>query len=132
MLQQKIELLHDTGPVGIGDMLLKEMFSAIGAPKDQEAEIDWLDDLKFFIDNDTDVLSQYYFPAIKRHRQHRDHPKAYKIYIKPIEACKEAYCEKYEIENPDEKFPRDKIIELAKMCAEEQSKIIERGDYENK
>jgi hypothetical protein len=32
-------------------MLLKEMFSAIGAPKDEQADIDWLDDLKFFIDN---------------------------------------------------------------------------------
>jgi hypothetical protein len=112
-------------------MLLKEMFSAIGAPKDQETEIDWLDDLKFFIDNDTDVLSQHFFPAVKRHRQHAGNPNAFKVYIRPIERCKEAYCEKYQIENPDDKFPREKIIELAKMCAEEQSKIIERGDYEN-
>lgn len=111
-------------------MLLKEMFSAIGAPKDQEAEIDWLDDLKFFIDNDTDILSQHFFPAVKRHREHQGNPNAFKIYIRPLEACKEAYCERFEIDKPEEKFPKEKIIELAKRCAEEQDKIIERGDYD--
>lgn len=113
-------------------MLLQEMFSAIGAPKDEEATIDWLDDLKFFIDNDTDVLSQHFFPAIKRHRKHQGHAKAYKIYIKPLETCKELYCDRYEIEDADEKFPKDKIIELAKLCAEEQEKIMERGDYDGR
>jgi hypothetical protein len=112
-------------------MLLREMFSAIGAPKETEEEIDWLDDLKFFIDNDTDILSRHFFPAVKRHREHRDNPNVFKVYIRPLEACKEAYCQQYEIENAEEKFPKSKIIELAKRCAEEQSKIIERGDYEN-
>jgi hypothetical protein len=112
-------------------MLLREMFSAIGAPKDEQSEIDWLDDLKFFIDNDTDTLSHHFFPAVKRHRQHQGNPNAFKLYIRPIERCKEAYCKRYEIETPEEKFPKAKIIELAKRCAEEQEKIIERGDYEN-
>ncbi len=40
-------------------MLLKEMFSAIGAPKEtDQQDIDWLDDLKFFIDNDDTMLNQ--------------------------------------------------------------------------
>ena len=41
-------------------MLLREMFSPIGAPKEQESDIDWIGDLKFFIDNDTDVLSKMF------------------------------------------------------------------------
>lgn len=111
-------------------MLLQEMFSAIGAPKDGQEEIDWIDDLKFFIDNDTDVLSQKFFPAIKKHKQHIGNPNVFRIYIKPLQACKEAYCERFEIENPEEKFPKEKLIELAKHCAEEQDKIIRRGDYD--
>ena len=113
-------------------MLLQEMFSAIGAPKDEQADIDWLDDLKFFIDNDTDVLSQHFFPAIKTHRKHAGHPKAFKIYIKPLKRCMQIYCDRFEIEDADKKFPDDKITELAKRCAEEQEKIIERGDYDGK
>lgn len=111
-------------------MLLKEMFSPIGAPKDQESEIDWLSDLKFFIDNDSDILSKYFFPAIERHKQHKGNPSAFKIYIRPIEHCKDAYCGKYQIENPEEKFTKENIIELAKRIANEQEKIIERGDYD--
>jgi hypothetical protein len=111
-------------------MLLQEMFSAMGAPKDEQAEIDWLDDLKFFIDNDTDVLSQHFFPAIKRHKEHVGNPNVFKVYIRPLERCKEAYCERFQIEKAEEKFPKEKIIELAKRCAEEQEKIIEHGDYD--
>jgi hypothetical protein len=111
-------------------MLLREMFSAIGAPKESEADIDWLDDLKFFIDNDSDVLTKHFFPAVKRHKEHVGNPNVFKVYIRPLEACKEAYCEQYRIENSEEKFPKEQIIELAKRCAEEQNRIIERGDYE--
>ena len=108
------------------------MWSPIGAPKDDQQEIDWLDDLKFFIDNDNRSLQQYFFPAIKRHKEHQGNPNAFKIYIRPVERCMETYCQKYEIENPEEKFPKDKIIELAKRFASEQEKFLERGDYENK
>lgn len=108
------------------------MFSAIGAPKDDQQDIDWIDDLKFFIDNDTDVLSRHFFPAVKKHQEHLGNPNVYKVYIRPLEQCKEMYCEKYDISNQEEKFPKEKIIELAKYCAEEQEKIIRRGDYEIK
>ena len=109
-------------------MLLKEMFSAIGAPKEDEA-IDWIGDLKFFIDNDTDVLSKQFFPAIKKHQQYKGHPQAYKLYLRPLEGVCETYCQKFNIENKGEIFPKEKLIELAKHFAEEQEKIIERGDY---
>jgi len=64
-------------------MLLREMFSPIGAPKDDQQEIDYLDDLKFFIDNDSKMLDQYFFPAVKRHREHRGNPQVFKVYIRP-------------------------------------------------
>ena len=110
-------------------MLLREMFSAIGAPKDNEQEIDWLDDLKFFIDNEDNMLNQHFFPAIKRHREHQGNPNVFKVYIRPIEHCLNHYCEKFDIDNREEKFPKEKIIDLAKRFAEEQEKYIKKGDY---
>lgn len=108
------------------------MFSAIGAPKETEKDIDWIGDLKFFMDNDNDMLSRYLFPAVKKHKQYLDHPRAYKIYIKPLNGCLAHYCEKYKVEDRDEKFPKDALIELAKAIADEQKKYLENGDYENK
>ena len=106
------------------------MFSPIGSPKD-EPEIDWLGDLKFFIDNDTKTLDQHFFPAIDRHKAYVGNHNAYKIYIRPLEMCKEEYCKKYEIADPGEKFPKEKLIELAKQLANEQEKHIKNGDYED-
>jgi hypothetical protein len=109
-------------------MLLREMFSAIGAPK-EEQDINWLEDLKFFIDNDDRMLNQFFFPAVKKHKDHRRNPNAYKLYIRPLRKCKEAYCEKFEIEQPEEKFTKEKIIELAKYIASEQENFLTKGDY---
>lgn len=110
-------------------MLLKEMFSPIGAPKDDQQDIDWLDDLKFFIDNNNDMLNKYFFPAVKRHKEHKDNPNVFKVYIRPIETCLGHYCDKFEIDNRDEKFPKDKLIDLAKRFAKEQEQFIKKGDY---
>jgi hypothetical protein len=110
-------------------MLLKEMFSAIGAPTSEQDDIDWIGDLKFFIDNDDAALKNYFFPAVDRHKEHKGHPDAYKIYMRPLESCKESYCEKFEIESPEDKFPKEKLIELAKMITAEQEKHMEKGDY---
>jgi hypothetical protein len=40
------------------------------------------------------------------------------------------YCDKYDIDDTDKKFPKDKIIDLAKRIAGEQEKYIEKGDYD--
>lgn len=106
------------------------MFSPIGAPKEDESEIDWLDDLKFYIDNDSDMLQKNIFPAVEKHRKYVDHPNAFKIYINPIKRCCESYCKMFEIEDPEEKFPQEKIEELARMFCETQKSFIERGDYD--
>jgi len=111
-------------------MLLKEMFSPIGAPKDDQQDIDWLDDLKFYIDNDDTMLNQYFFPAVKKHKEHAGNPNAYKIYIRPVENCLGHYCKKFDVESPEEKFPKEKLIDLAKQFSEEQEKYIKNGDYE--
>jgi hypothetical protein len=111
-------------------MLLREMWSAIGAPKDDQQDIDWLDDLKFFIDNDDKMLSNFFFPAVKKHKEYQGHPDAYKIYLKPIENCLGHYCKKFEISNPEEKFPKEKLIDLAKQIAAEQDQHLKHGDYE--
>jgi len=111
-------------------MLLKEMFSPIGAPKQDDQEVNWLDDLKFFIDNDDKMLDQYFFPAVKRHKEHQGNPNVFKVYIRPIENCLNHYCQKFEIDDRSEKFPKEKIIELAKRFAEEQEQFLKKGDYE--
>ncbi len=85
-------------------MLLREMFSAIGAPKENEQEIDYLDDLKFFIDNDSKMLDRYFFPAVNRHREHRGNPQVFKVYIRPLQQCMSHYCDQFDIDDADEKL----------------------------
>jgi hypothetical protein len=109
-------------------MLLKEMFSPIGAPKEDQ-DIDWLGDLKFFIDNDSDTLSKQFFPAIQKHQKHCGHPDAFKLYMRPLEGVCETYCNKFEIKNKEEIFPKEKLIELAKHFADEQERHIKSGAY---
>lgn len=121
---------HVIGHVGLGNMRLLEMFSPIGAPKPEDDEVDWLGDLKFFVDNDDKMLNQFFFPAVKKHKEHQGNPDAYKLYVRPLMHCKEAYCEKFEIEDQETKFPKEKIIELAKYIATEQEKFLQKGDYD--
>ena len=111
-------------------MKLNELFSPIGAPKDNE-DINWPDDLRVFIDNDNDALSKFMFPAIKKHETYKGHPDAYKLYIKPLEGCRGLYASKFHVEDCEQKIPRDIIILMAKKFAAEQDNFMERGDYEN-
>lgn len=106
------------------------MFGPIGAPTKNDIDIDWLDDLKFFIDNDDEMLNKHFFPAVKRHQDHKGNPNVFKVYIRPIEHCLDSYCKKYSIDDKEEKFPKEKLIDLAKRFAEEQEKHIKDGDYE--
>ena len=83
------------------------MFSPIGAPKDDKEDIDWLGDLKFFIDNDSDVLSKQFFPAIRKHQEYKGHPDAYKLYIKPLEGV----CE---TKDHEASMARAELLQIAK------------------
>ena len=122
---------RDTGLVGLGNMKLNEFFPSPEKP-DEDQDVDWLDDLKFFIDNEPRLLSNYFFPAVRRHQKYVDHPDAYRLYIKPLNSCMKEYCETFEIKDVEKKFSEDSLIELAKRIAEEQKRFIENGDYESK
>jgi hypothetical protein len=112
-------------------MLLREMFQNQNTNfQGQEEEIDWFDDLKYYMDNNNNILNNYFFPAVKKHRQNKDHPDAFKLYLTPISKCLEAYCEEFRIEDKENKFPNDKLIDLAKKIAEEQKAHIDKGDYD--
>lgn len=124
------EQKQDIGLAGSGNMKLNELFSPIGAPKDNE-DVNWPDDLRVFVDNDNDALSQFMFPAIKKHETYKGHPDAYKLYIKPLEGCRGLYASKFHVEDCEQKIPRDVIILMAKKFAAEQDNFMERGDYEN-
>jgi hypothetical protein len=112
-------------------MKLNEFFPSPEQP-DENQDVDWLDDLKFFIDNEPKLLSNYFFPAVNKHKKHLDHPDAYRLYLKPLHTCMKEYCETFEIEDADKKFSKDSLTELAKRIAEEQKRFIENGDYESK
>lgn len=105
------------------------MFSPVGGPKEEENDIDWIDDLKFYIDNEDRLLNNYFFPAVKKHEEYVGHPSVYKIYLKALRPCIEDYCNTFEIKDPKEKFPEDQLIELAKKMAAEQEAYINKGDY---
>lgn len=111
-------------------MILMELFSADEA-ETVEDDIDWAADLKFFIDNDDQLLQKYIFPAVQQQRQHAGHPNVYKLYIKPLQRCIEEYRDKFEVEKIGEKFPKEMIIGLAKEIAEKQNEFIQDGQYEN-
>jgi hypothetical protein len=111
-------------------MKLNEMFSPLGSPKDNDQGIDWLGDLKFFIDNDNKMVEDYLFPAIRKHENYIGHPSAYKIYLRPLEKCLKRYCDKFKIKDPELKFPKEQLIELAKKIAKDQEEFLENGDYE--
>jgi hypothetical protein len=53
----------------------------------------------------------------------------FKVYIRPIERCLDAYCDKFDIQDREEKFSKEKLIDLAKRFASEQEKFLEKGDY---
>ncbi len=110
-------------------MRLNGLWSPIGAPNEQEQDVNWIDDLKHYIDNDDDILSKNFFPAIKKHKEYKGHPNAYKLYVKPFEQCLEQYCEQFEIDDREEKFPKEKLIQLAKEFAMQQEKFLDKGDY---
>ncbi len=111
-------------------MKLMEMFSPIGGPKSEQQDIDWVGDLKFYIDNNDDLLTKQLFPAVEKHKKYADHPEVHKVYMEPIYKCLESYCKKYKIEDVEEKFPKNSLIELARRIASEQKQFIKKGDYD--
>lgn len=105
------------------------MFSPIGGPQEDEQDIDWGDDLKFFIDNNDTLLNKEIFPAVKLQQQHQDHPRVHMVYIKPLKRCVEEYCKMFDVKNKEEIFTNEMLEEVARSICAEQQKHIEKGDY---
>jgi hypothetical protein len=111
-------------------VMLREMFSPLGGPKADEEEIDWADDLKFYIDNNNELLTRFIFPAVAKHQSDPHDDRSYKLYIKPLRACIEDYCREYGIKEKGKTFPPEVIIRIAKRISEEQKKHIDNGAYD--
>lgn len=114
-------------------MKLMELFSRDPAVNDPrlDPEINYLDDLKFYMDNDNDIVSNVLFPAVKAHQNDANNPKAYTFYIKPIRKCIEGYVKEYELDDiKDDIFTKENIVELAKRIAQEQKQHIDRKEYD--
>ena len=110
-----------------------ELFSSDPTSQDPRLskDINYLDDLKFFMDNDTDELTNTLFPAIKAHKENLDDESAYRHYMKPIKITVEKYCDKYDLADiKDTIFTDDSLIHLAKRIAEEQKQHISNKDYD--
>jgi glycosylphosphatidylinositol transamidase (GPIT) subunit GPI8 len=113
-------------------MRLQELFASLEKEQDHrlDPEINYLADLKFFIDNDNDILSKFFFPAIKQHKDTAS-PDDYHHYVEPIKKTIVIYCKKHDLDDvKDDIFGEDDILELAKRMAQEQHRYIDRGDYE--
>ena len=118
-------------------MKLFELFDVELSPEKKEdkrldPEINYLDDLKFFVDNDDQLLSKVFFPAVKKHKDNPEDQDAYKHYLDPIHTTIKIYCKKYNLDDIKEKiFHKAGVVDLAKKFAEEQAKHIKNKDYED-
>ena len=112
-------------------MRLKEMFSPIGGPDEKDTDVDWIGDLKFFMDHNDSIVRDMILPVVHKHKTSPKAPNAYKLYILPAMTCRKLYADKFNIKDVEVKIPQDQIIALARKMAEEQSKHIEKGHYED-
>lgn len=113
-------------------MRLMELFSQ---PDNKDPrlnpDINYLDDLKFYVDNNSEMLSNIFFPAIKEQQAKNDPQEAYKLYIKPIRFAVEKYCEEYDLKDvKDDIFTDENVNEIAKRFATEQHNHINNKDYD--
>jgi len=115
-------------------MRLFELFGPETENKDERlnSDIDYVSDLKFFIDSNDDLISHSLFPAIKKHKQLGGKADQYQLYHDTVSAAIPKYCEEYDLADvKDDIFTNETVEAICKRFAEEQSKFIERGDYEN-
>ena len=114
-------------------MRLMELFSSDPTNQDPRLskDINYLDDLKFYMDNDNEQLTNVLFPAIKAHKENIDDESAYRHYMKPIKITVEKYCNQFDLDDiKDKMFTDENLIQLAKRFAEEQKAHIGNKDYD--
>jgi len=108
---------------------LVEMFSPLAGPKQEQHDVDWIDDLKFFIDHNHDLMVNHMMPAIHKHTEYADHPEVHKVYLKPLMHCIDEYCDTFDIDEKEENFPIHKVEDLARSIAGQQAEFIKQGHY---
>lgn len=102
----------------------------MGGEDNRKPEIDWKDDLKFFIDQNNDLLIREIQPAIRKHKLDTDTESSFNHYIKPLKRCMRVYANMFQINDIDTKISKEDLIVLAKQIAEEQNRHIGNGDYD--
>jgi len=83
------------------------------------------------MDHNDAIVRDLILPAVQKHKTSPKAPKAFKLYIMPVMKCRKMYADKFNIKDVEEKIPHDQILSLARKMAEEQSKHIEKKDYED-
>ena len=97
-----------------------------------DPEVNYLDDLKFYIDNNNKIQMKLMVPAIDKHQQSGNIKDAYKFYLRPIEICAKVYCKKYGLEKYiGDIFSKNGIVDLAKAYAEQNDNIFNNRDGED-
>ena len=120
---------------GLVIMKLLELFSQpddSGNKDDRlDPEINYLEDLKFFIDNNNNILSKLFFPAITKHKKQGNTEDSYKLYIEPVKKSIDIYCKKYELDDfKDKIFSDNAVLDISKKFAQEQNDHIQHKDYD--
>ncbi len=112
-------------------MKLMELFSPTEKEiKKYDPEVDYLDDLKFWISNNDDLVSKVLMPAIKKQKSNPADENTYRYYVKPLEKCCDIYCKQFDLtDSQKEIFGSDEIVRLAKRISQEQKNYIDKGDY---
>jgi len=116
-------------------MKLMELFAPPSEMKEKDErldpEINYLEDLKYFIDTEDDVLSKFFFPAISQQKKQSDKENSFKLYVEPVKKTVSIYCKKFKLEDIQDKiFNNDSVIKVAKRIADEQTNHIKKKDYD--
>ncbi len=120
---------HVIGHVGHGEIM---KINEVDKELEKFKDVDWVDDLKFFMHNDPRFYRKVLYPAISE----------LKVKIKSGSKCNEmtfmscidkaipAYCNRFKItQNPKKIFDEEEIKDLAVKMFHEEKSNIENGVY---
>jgi len=120
-----------------------KLFELFSRPEDEynkekkdprlDHEINYGDDLKYFIDNEDSLLSKFFFPAIDKQKNTGNKEDSFKFYLEPVSKSVDIYCKKFKLSDiKDDVFNKEIIMSVAKKIAGEQSEHIKKKAYEEK
>jgi hypothetical protein len=83
------------------------------------------------MDHNDAIVRDLILPAVQKHKTSPKAPKAFKLYIMPVMKCRKMYADQFKVDDVEKKISHKEVIKIARKMAEEQSKHIEKKDYEN-